>query len=44
MTDGDGFEDDRDAYAEVNIFFVPEDARWDKIKERITHSGDRCGN
>ena len=27
----DGFEDDRDAYAEDNIFFVPEDARWSKI-------------
>lgn len=28
---GDGFEDDRDAYVEDNIFFVPEEARWDKI-------------
>ena len=25
------FEDDKDAYAEDNIFFVPEDARWSKI-------------
>jgi type I restriction enzyme M protein len=25
---GDGFEDDRDAYTEENIFFVPEEARW----------------
>lgn len=26
-----GSEDDRDAYVEENIFFVPEDARWSKI-------------
>ena len=26
-----GFENDRDAYAEENIFFVPEEARWSKI-------------
>ena len=31
VTEGDGFEDDRDAYVEDNIFFVPEDARWNKI-------------
>ena len=31
VADGDGFEDDRDAYAEDNIFFVPEEARWCKI-------------
>ena len=29
--EGDGFEDDRDAYLEDNIFFVPESARWNKI-------------
>ena len=29
--DGDGFEDDPDAYEEVNVFFVPEMARWDRI-------------
>ena len=28
---GEGFEDDRDAYAEDNIFFVPEEARWSNI-------------
>ena len=33
VDEGDGFEDDKDAYAEDNIFFVPEDARWDKIKK-----------
>jgi len=31
LAEGDGFEDDRDAYAEDNIFFVPEEARWNKI-------------
>ena len=31
IDEGDGFEDDRDAYVEDNIFFVPEDARWSKI-------------
>ncbi len=31
VDEGDGFENDRDAYIENNIFFVPEDARWDKI-------------
>ena len=31
IAEGDGFEDDRDAYLAENIFFVPEDARWCKI-------------
>ncbi|WP_304507975.1 type I restriction-modification system subunit M [Anaerotignum sp.] len=31
VAEGDGFEDDRDAYAEDNIFFVPEEARWSYI-------------
>ncbi len=31
VEDGEGFENDRDAYMEDNIFFVPEDARWGKI-------------
>lgn len=31
VDEGDGFEDDRDAYMEDNIFFVPEDARWSRI-------------
>ena len=31
VAEGDGFEDDRDAYAEENIFFVPEEARWGTI-------------
>lgn len=33
VADGDGFEDDKDAYMMDNIFFVPEDARWNKIAE-----------
>lgn len=32
IDEGEGFEDDRDAYIEKNIFFVPVEARWDKIK------------
>lgn len=31
VEEGDGFEDDRDAYTEENIFFVPEEACWSTI-------------
>lgn len=31
VADGDGFEDDRDAYTMENVFFVPEEARWSTI-------------
>lgn len=31
IAEGDGFEDDRDAYTMKNIFFVPKKARWDVI-------------
>lgn len=31
VAEGDGFEDDRDAYDEENIFFVPVEARWSTI-------------
>ncbi len=31
IEEGEGFEDDRDAYAEENVFFVPEEARWSVI-------------
>ena len=31
VAEGDGFEDDRDAYTMENIFFVPEAARWSTI-------------
>jgi type I restriction enzyme M protein len=33
LEEGDGFEEDRDAYAEKNVFFVPPSARWDFIKK-----------
>jgi len=33
LEEGDGFEDDRDAYAEDNVFFVPKEARWNVIAE-----------
>lgn len=31
VEEGDGFEDDPDAYAAENIFFVPQKARWSQI-------------
>lgn len=31
LNEGEGFEDDRDAYIGENVFFVPENARWKKI-------------
>lgn len=31
VEEGDGFEDDRDAYTMENVFFVPEEARWQTI-------------
>lgn len=31
VADGDGFEDDHDAYTMENVFFVPEKARWSVI-------------
>lgn len=31
VKEGYGFENDRDAYAEKNIFFVPKEARWSNI-------------
>ena len=31
VDEGEGFEDDRDAYIMDNIFFVPEEARWSLI-------------
>lgn len=33
LEEGDGFEDDRDAYTEDNVFFVPKEARWAIIAE-----------
>ena len=34
LAEGDGFEDDPDAYEEENIFFVPEEARWNEIASK----------
>ncbi len=31
VEEGDGFEDDKDAYTAENVFFVPENARWNVI-------------
>ena len=31
VAEGDGFEDDPDEYLAENVFFVPDDARWNKI-------------
>ena len=31
VADGDGFEDDRDAYTMENVFYVPEESRWKTI-------------
>lgn len=32
VAEGDGFEEERDAYSEKNVFWVPKSARWDNIK------------
>ncbi len=32
IEEGDGFEEERDAYLEVNAFYVPPQARWEHIK------------
>lgn len=31
VADGEGFEDDEDAYLEKNVFFIPEESRWKTI-------------
>ncbi len=33
VEEGEGFEDDRDAYLADNVFFVPKEARWSVIAE-----------
>ena len=33
VNEGDGFEDEKDAYIAENVFFVPESARWKKIAD-----------
>ena len=37
VKEGYGLEEDRDAYMEDNIFFVPEESRWSYI---VKHSKD----
>ena len=36
LAEGDGFEEDRDEYLAENIFFVPEEARWEYIAKYAT--------
>jgi len=38
VAEGEGFEEDRDAYIEDNVFFVPPSARWDFIKKSAKQS------
>ena len=33
VAEGDGFENERDAYEMENVFFIPEEARWNVIAE-----------
>lgn len=34
VEEGEGFEEDRDEYTSENIFFIPQQARWDFIAEK----------
>lgn len=36
VTEGQGFENDRDEYERFNVFYVPEKARWQYIVENAT--------
>ena len=38
LAEGDGFEEERDAYAEKNVFWVPKSARWENIKNNAKKS------
>jgi len=35
VADGDGFEEEKDAYAEDNVFWIPEKCRWNYIKQFV---------
>lgn len=35
VEDGDGFEEEKDAYAEDNVFWIPEKCRWSYIKQYV---------
>ncbi len=39
VAEGDGFEDDTDAYEAENILFVPPEARWSEI---ASNDNDKC--
>lgn len=38
LTDGEGFEEDEDAYLAENVFFVPKEARWAYIRSNAKQS------
>jgi len=38
VADGEGFEEEQDAYVEDNVFFVPPSARWEFIKKSAKQS------
>lgn len=38
LAEGDGFEEERDAYAEKNVFWVPKSARWENIQNNAKKS------
>ena len=33
VKEGEGFEEDPDAYTEENVFFVPAEARWSRVAD-----------
>jgi type I restriction enzyme M protein len=39
QSEGEGFEEDKDAYSAEGVFFVPQDARWGAIAEKA-HSSE----
>lgn len=38
LNEGEGFEEDEDAYLADNVFFVPKDARWSHIRSNAKQS------
>lgn len=38
LSEGAGFEEERDAYAEKSVFWVPKNARWENIKNNAKKS------
>lgn len=35
VAEGEGFEEEKDAYAEENVFWIPEKCRWEYIKKHV---------